>query len=78
MQDKDLYILALLRYKEENPYVDVEKTFSIEWNLCTDYKLKTIIVAKAIQQHMLIEDTELYEEHFVHPNRKLSINKKDE
>ena len=64
MQDKDLYTLALLRYKEENPNIDFEKMFSIDWNLCKDYKLKTIIIAKAIQNHTLVEDTELYKNHF--------------
>ena len=64
MQDKDLYTLALLRYKEENPNINQEEMFSIDWNLCKDYKLKTIIIAKAIQNHMLVENTEMYKKHF--------------
>ena len=64
MQDKDLYTLALLRYKEENPNINPEEMFSIDWNLCKDYKLKTIIIAKAIQNHMLVENTEMYKKHF--------------
>ena len=69
MQDKDLYTLAVLRYKEENPSVDEDNLFTPKWNLSKDYRLKTIIIAKAIQEHVLVEDTTLYQEHFNNDTR---------
>ncbi len=63
-KDKDLYTIAVLRYKEENPNLNFDDMFSMEWNLSKDYHLKTIIIAQAIQNHVLIEDTELYKNNF--------------
>ena len=60
MSDKDLYTLALLRYKEENPNIDADKMFSMDWNLNQDYKLKTIIIAEAIKNHVSVQETELH------------------
>ena len=64
MRDKDLYTLALLRYKEENPDIDLNMIFSSTWNLNKNYKLKTSIITNAIMNHVMIEDTELYKKHF--------------
>lgn len=69
MQDKDLYTLALIRYQEEHPDIDYNDMFSVDWNLNKDYKLKTIIVAKAIKNHTLVEETELYQKHFTRIRR---------
>ena len=60
--DKDLYTLAVLRYKEENPNLDLDNLFSSDWNLNKNYKLKIEIIAEAIQKHILVEDTDLYKE----------------
>ena len=70
MEDKDLYTLALLRYKDENPNIDINNSFTTNWVLSKDYRLKTIIIAKAIKNHVLIEDTELYQEHFLNKNKQ--------
>ena len=70
MEDKDLYTLALLRYKDENPNIDIDNSFTLDWILSKDYKLKTTIIAKAIQKHTLIEDTELYQENFLNKNKQ--------
>ena len=65
MQDKDLYTIAVMRYKEENPNIDENNLFSMNWELSRDYKLKTIIIAEAIKNHTTIEQTETYKKQFV-------------
>ena len=72
--DKDLYTIALLRYKEENPNLNVDTMFSLEWNLSSNYKLKNMIIAEAIQKHVLVEKTQLYKENFG-ISKKISLNK---
>lgn len=68
ISDKELYTIAVLRYKDENPNLS-DDMFSIEWNLCKDYPLKTNIIAEAIQNKVLVEDTETYKKVFVKKNR---------
>ena len=63
-KDKDLYTIAVLRYKEEHPELDEYNLFPIEWNLSSDYYLKNVIIAQAIKNHVLVENTELYHENF--------------
>ena len=63
--DKDLYTIAVLRYKEENPNLDLDNLFSSDWNLNKDYKLKVEIIAEAIQKGILVEDTDTYKQVFV-------------
>lgn len=60
--DKELYTLAVLRYKEENPNLNAYNLFSSDWNLCKDYSLKIKIIAEAIKKHIFVEETELYKE----------------
>ena len=38
--------------------------FSIDWNLSKNYKLKNIIIARAIQEHKKVEETEIYKKYF--------------
>ena len=64
-KDKDLYTIAVLRYKEENPNLDPNNLFPIEWNLNKNYKLKNEIIAQALLNHILVEETELYKENFI-------------
>jgi len=64
MEDKDLYVLAVMRYKEENPSIDSDLLFPLNWNLSDDYHLKIEIIADAIDKHILIHDTELYRNKF--------------
>lgn len=63
--DKDLYTLAVLSYKKENPNLDLDNLFSSDWNLNKDYKLKVEIIAEAIQKGILVEDTDTYKQVFV-------------
>lgn len=63
--DKDLYALAVLRYKEETPNLDLDNLFSSDWNLNKNYKLKIEIIAEAIQKGILVEDTDTYKQVFV-------------
>ena len=62
--DKDLYTIAVMRYKEENPNLDIHNLFSMEWNLSHNYKLKNNIIAEALEKHVLVEETELYKKSF--------------
>ena len=64
MQDKDLYVIAVLRYKEANPNLTTEELFPFDWNSNSNYHLKIEIIAEAIQNHILIKDTKLYQEGF--------------
>ena len=64
MDDKELYTIAILRYKEEQPDLKLENMFSIDWNLSKNYKLKNIIIARAIQEHKKVEETEIYKKYF--------------
>ena len=65
ISDKELYTIAVLRYKEENENLNVDNMFSVDWNLCKDYPLKVNIIAEAIQKHILVEETDLYKKVFV-------------
>ena len=40
MEDKDLYVIAVMRYKEENPDLDMDNLFPMNWNSSDDYHLK--------------------------------------
>ena len=71
--DKDLYTMAVIRYKKENPNVD--KDFSAEWNLSDNYRMKTIIIAEAIKNHMLVEDTPSYKKLFIENSEYKNNNK---
>lgn len=64
MQDKDLYVIAVMRYKEENSGLTEEELFPYDWNLNSNYHLKIEIIAEAIKNGVLIKDTELYRNSF--------------
>lgn len=68
ISDKELYTIAVLRYKDENPNLS-DDMFSMEWNLCKDYPLKINIITEAIQNKVLVENTETYKKVFVKKNR---------
>ena len=65
MNDKDLYVLAFMRYKEKNPNKSDEELFPPKWDLSRNYHLKVEIIAEAIQKHILIEETDLYKNKFI-------------
>lgn len=64
MKDKDLYTLAVMRYKEENPNIKTEDIFPMDFNISSNYHLKVEIIAEAIQKKILVVDTELYKNYF--------------
>ena len=72
MQDKDLYVIAVMRYKEENPNIKEEELFPLDWNISNNYHLKTEIIAEAIQNHTLVQNTELYQKKFNNRCKKLT------
>ena len=62
--DKDLYTLAVMRYKERFPNVDENDLFSLDWNMYKNYKLKNYILAEAIKNDVTVEETETYKNTF--------------
>ena len=72
-RDKDLYTLAVMRYKDEFPDIDVYNSFTDDWNLSKNYNLKVNIIADAIKNHIPIEDTKLYKENFIGNNKELKL-----
>lgn len=76
MQDKDLYTIAVMRYKEENPNIKDEYLFPMDFNLSSNYHLKVDIIAEAIQKKILVVDTELYKNNFIKNKYKILENKK--
>lgn len=65
MEDKELYVIAVLRYKDENSNLTEEDLFPLDWNNSYDYHLKIEIIAEAIQKGILVKDTELYQQEFI-------------
>ncbi len=69
MQDnknyRQLYIIAEMRYKDDNPTVDSNNLFPLGWHLNDDYKLKILIIAEALEKHILISNTDLYKANFI-------------
>ncbi len=61
-KDKMLYVIAVMRYKEEHPMLNENNMFSPKWILCEDYQLKNKIIASAIKEHVLVEETDLYKQ----------------
>lgn len=59
----DLYVLAEINYKDL--FKLQENIFPSDWYNSKDYKLKTEIIAQAIDNNILIVDTPLYKEKFV-------------
>ncbi len=72
-RDKDLYTIAVMRYKEEFPNIDIYNSFTDEWNISKNYNLKTVIIADAIKNHNYIEDTKLYKENFIEDSKELKL-----
>lgn len=64
MQDKELYVIAVMRYKETNSDLTDEELFPFDWNLSSNYHLKTEIIAEAIRSGVLIKETDLYRNSF--------------
>ena len=58
--DYQLYVLAEISYKKEHPEIKEEDLFPLDWYATNNYKLKSEIIAKALQNKILIEETEEY------------------
>ena len=78
MQDKDLYVIAVMRYKEVNPDLTDEELFPFDWNLSSNYHLRNEIIAEAIVKGVLVNETDLYKNSFAHRCKVLKSNLKGE
>ena len=63
--DKTLYTIAVLRYKQAHPDIDTNQLFPLKWKLSNNYYLKNNIIAEAINNNILIEETKLFNEYFL-------------
>ena len=62
---EQIYTIATMRYQEENPGVSMEELYPVGWHTNDNYKLKVNIIAEALKKHVLVIDTELYNQSFV-------------
>ncbi len=60
--DYKLYVLAELNYKKEHPELKEDNLFPLDWYSNNNYKLKTEIIAEAINNKKLIEDVQKYQD----------------
>jgi hypothetical protein len=58
--DYKLYVLAELSYKKEHPEIPEEDLFPIGWYSTENYKLKNEIIAEALREKILVENTKKY------------------
>lgn len=66
LEVKDIYTLAIMKYEEDNNDLTEEFLYPKDWDNSLDYILKANILAEAIDKHILIQDTELYNSSFKH------------
>ncbi len=66
--DYKLYLLAELRYKDENKDKNESEIFPSDWYGSKNYNFKTKIILEAIKNNQLIKETELYKEFQEHVN----------
>ena len=59
--DYKLYVLAELSYKKAHPEIKEDDLFPLDWYSNNNYKLKTEIIAEAIKEKKLIEETSKYQ-----------------
>ncbi len=60
--DYNLYVIAELNYKKHHE--GEEDIFPVDWYSSKDYKYKTEIIAEALRNNILIEETELFQNRF--------------
>ena len=61
--DYDLYVLAELAYKNEHLDLNEEDLYPNNWYSTNDYKAKNEIIASALKEGKLIENTDKYKEY---------------
>ena len=66
--DYDLYVLAEISYKKAFNLESEENLFPEGWYSSNNYKLKTEILAEAIDNNTLIEETPMYKEAVINKN----------
>lgn len=59
--DYRLYVLAEINYKKAHPEIKEDDLFPIDWYNSNNYKLKNEIIAEAIKEKKLIEETSKYQ-----------------
>ena len=60
--DYDLYVLAEINYQDNNKLQTDKILFPEGWYSMNNYKLKTEILAQALENNLLIKDTPIYKE----------------
>jgi hypothetical protein len=60
--DYKLYVLAELSYKKEHPDIEEDELYPQDWYSFNNYKLKNEIIAEAIRNKQLIQETPKYQE----------------
>ena len=61
--DYDLYVLAELAYKKEHLDLKEDDLYPRGWYSTTNYKEKNELIANAIKEGKLIENTDKYKEY---------------
>lgn len=59
--DYKLYVLAELNYKKAHPGMSEEELYPTDWFSINNYKLKSEIIAEAIKENVLVQDTKRYQ-----------------
>lgn len=60
-----IYILAEMSYIKQNPTLTKLELFPLGWYSIKDYFFKTRVLAEAINNKVLIKDTELFNENVI-------------
>ena len=58
--DYKLYVLAELCYKKEHKDINEEELFPNDWYSSKNYKLKTEIIAEALNSNKKVEEVDKY------------------
>lgn len=58
--DYDLYVMSEIAYKDKHKIESDDEIFPNNWYSSKNYKVKTEIIAEAIEKNILVEETELY------------------
>ena len=58
----DLYVLSELCYKKKHPGMSDEELFPHDWYSFLNYRTKIDVIAEALKNNILIEQTKKYQE----------------
>ena len=57
-----LYVLAELTYEKENPNIEKDELYPQDWYSTSNYSQKIKMIEEALNNKILIKDTQLYQE----------------